>query len=175
MMSESTNQGRRRGFTLAELMVVVSVISLTALVLIPSGGEEHGAAMRSAAELLAADIEDTQARMLADPLDPTCLFVNEAGDGWHLARTSAPLAPILGRDGMPRSRRFGEGALAHAESLTLSVPLLPDDVLSFDDQGAPIQHEGELEFTLNAPESDTRLSVLISASTGRVSILFERP
>ncbi len=163
----------RRGFTLAELMVVLSVISMITLVLIPAVGDGQSTALRGAAELLAADIEDTQARMLADPLNPTALFVNDAGDGWHLARTVDPMTPILGRDGFPRIRRFGEGPLAHAEALRLSAPPLPVGGLAFDDQGAPIQNEGELEFTLQARESDARLGVVISASTGSVKIVFE--
>ena len=163
----------RRGFTLTELMVVISVISTIALVLIPATGDGESTALRGAAELLAADIEDTQARMLADPLNPTGLFVNEAGDGWHLARIADPINPILGRDGLPRIRRFGEGALAHAGTLTLAPPSLPGGGLSFDDQGAPIQNEGELEFVLMAGEGDARLGVFISASTGSVKILFE--
>ena len=125
--------------------------------------------------MLAADIEDTQARMLADPLDPTGLFVNQAGDGWHLARTSSPLQPILGRDGLPRTRRFGDGALAHAEGLILSPPALQNGSLSFDDQGAPVQSDGELAFRLATPEGDSALAVLISASTGSVKIVFESP
>ena len=163
----------RRGFTLAELMVVISVISMGAFVLIPAVGDGQRTALRGAAELLAADIEDTQARMLADPLNPTGLFVNEAGDGWHLARTALPMEPIIGRDGLPRSRRFGEGALAHARALTLTPPPLPGGALAFDDQGAPIQDEGELEFTLRADETDARIDVSISASTGSVKIRFE--
>jgi prepilin-type N-terminal cleavage/methylation domain-containing protein len=163
----------RRGLTLAELMVVISVISMTALLLIPAAGDDQRTALRAAAELLAADIEDTQARMLADPLSPTSLFVNEDGDGWHLARNANPSEPILGRDGLPRTRRFGDGALANAKGLTLSPPSLPGGGLSFDDQGAPIQNEGELEFILHAQEGDSNLGVLISASTGSVKIIFE--
>ena len=163
----------RRGFTLAELMVVISVISMSALVLIPAVGDGQRTALRGAAELLAADIEDTQARMLADPLHPTCLYVNEAGDGWHLAPRASPMPPLLGRDGQPRSRRFGEGAIAHAGALKLIPPPLPGGALFFDDQGAPIQNEGELEFTLQADETDERIGVYISASTGSVKILFK--
>ena len=163
----------RRGFTLTELLVVVSVISMIALVVIPATSDGESTALRGAAELLAADIEDTQARMLADPLNPTGLFFNDSGDGWHLARTGEPTTPILGRDGLPRIRRFGEGALAHAGTLTLEPPLLPGGGLSFDDQGAPMQNEGELEFVLMAEESEARLAVSISASTGSVQIRFE--
>jgi hypothetical protein len=45
--------------------------------------------------------------------------------------------------------------------------------LSFDDQGAPVQSDGELKFTLRAADGNSNMGVLISASTGSVKISFE--
>ena len=102
---------KRHGFTLAELLIVLLVLSISVLAVIPLAGTDEMTDVRAAAELLASDIEETQARNLATPDAPTCLVPNAENDGWHLALANTPERPISGLSGEPHARRFGAGEL----------------------------------------------------------------
>ena len=159
-----------RGFTLPELMIVVLVLSISAMVVVPLTRSDEATDIGAAAELLAADIEEVQARNLADPRQPTSLVPSEQRDGWHLAWSEAPEQPIPGIDGTLRARCFGVGALASAGSLTLELPELPADGLRFDDQGAPLTQDTRLLFKILGTETAHAAEVTLSPATGRVSI-----
>ena len=161
----------RRAFTLAELMIVLLILCLSALAIIPLAGTDERTDVRAAAELLAADIEETQARNLANPRSPTCLVPNATADGWHLALAEAPHEPISGVLGDPHRRRFGSGSLATARTLRLIMPSLPADGLRFDDQGAPVMGSTPIQFRIEGTETGHSAKVTLSSATGRVSIV----
>lgn len=161
---------RRNGFTLAEVLIVLLVLSISVLAIIPLTGTDELTDVRAAAELLASDIEETQARNLATPDAPTCLIPNSANDGWHLALADVPDQPIPSASGTPHERRFGTGALATASTLRMSIPDLPSDGLRFDDQGAPLLNGAPIQFTIEGTQTGHRAHVTLSAATGRVSI-----
>ena len=159
-----------RGFTLTEVLIVVLVLSISAMVIVPLAGSDELTDLRAAAELLAADIEEVQARNLASPEAPTSLVTSDQLDGWHLARADAPGEPLEGIDGRPRTRSFGSGALATADSLRLVPPPLPTDGLRFDDQGAPLMQEAEILFRILGTDTGSTAEVSLSSATGRVSV-----
>ena len=160
----------RRGFTLAELLIVLLILSISVLAVIPLAGTDELTDVRAAAELLASDIEETQARNLATPENPTCLVPNLEKDGWHLALADSPKKPIAGASGEPHARRFGAGTLATASSLRLVTPNLPEDGLRFDDQGAPLMGNAPLQFTIEGTKTGQSAQITLSSATGRFSI-----
>ncbi|MEE2680963.1 MAG: prepilin-type N-terminal cleavage/methylation domain-containing protein [Planctomycetota bacterium] len=161
---------RSRGFTLAELLIVLMVLSISVMAVIPLAGTDELTDVRAAAELLASDIEDTQARNLATPDAPTCLVPSKNHDGWHLALSEHPEQPITSASGAPHQRRFGSGALSTAATLRMSGPNLPDDGLRFDDQGAPLMGDSPIQFTIEGIRTGQRAYITLSTATGRVSI-----
>lgn len=162
----------RRGVTLAELMMVLAIMAIASSAILPLVGAESTSRLRAAAELLAADIEDVQARSLAAPRAPICLLVDEGGTGWRLALVSDPGTPIPDASGRPRARTFGHDVLAGCEELELVVSELPDEGLRFDDQGAPVALAGPIDFRLRAEDGST-LRISVSASTGRVTMFHD--
>ena len=165
-----TSTRRQRGFTLAELLIVISVLAIVSALLVPLAGNDGATGVRAAAELLAADIEDVQARSLAEPKNASCLVPYEDGSGWYIARMSDAATPIDGIDGQPLTRRFGSGVLSGSAKVTLTAPALSGGGLGFDDQGAPVASNSALTFLLGTDQGDLTLGVEVSAATGRVSI-----
>lgn len=160
----------RRAFTFAELLIVISILAIISALLVPLASSDNATGVRAAAELLAADIEDVQARSLAEPNKASCLVPYEDGSGWHIAHMDDSALPIDGIDGQPLTRQFGSGVLAGCSGVTFTPPVLPPNGLGFDDQGAPVALAGAITFLLEADEGSLVLGVEVSAATGRVSI-----
>ena len=161
---------KRTGFTLAELLIVLLILSISLLAVIPLAGTDELTDVRAAAELLASDIEETQARNLATPEMPTCLVPNRESDGWHLALVDSPEDPIAAASGEPHARRFGTGTLATASTLRLVIPELPNDGLRFNDQGTPLMGTDPVQFTIEGTQTGQCAHITLSSATGRVSI-----
>lgn len=160
----------QRAFTFAELLIVISILAIVSALLVPLAGNDDATGVRAAAELLAADIEDVQARSLAEPNQASCLVPYADGSGWHIARMDDPAQPIDGIDGQPLMRRFGSGVLSGCSAVEFSTPTLPASGLGFDDQGAPVALAGRITFLLATDDGTLVLGVEVSAATGRVSI-----
>src|SRR5262245_61300099 len=97
------------GFSLAELMIVLVVISIVALLVLP-GADDQTTRVREAARLLVADLEYAQLRSIGNGADP-CVVVFEIDDKrYYVARASDPSTAI---DDPGSSRvlmtHFGEG------------------------------------------------------------------
>ena len=165
-----TQRKNRTGFTFAELLIVVMILAIASALLVPLASNDQVIGLRAAAEVLAADIEDVQARTLADPNQPTCLVPHADGSGWHIGYRHTPGQPIAGIDGEPLVRFFGLGALASTPNAHLSTSELPETGLTFDDQGAPTLTDGTICFEITGAEKDGSFTILLSTSTGRVSI-----
>jgi prepilin-type N-terminal cleavage/methylation domain-containing protein len=55
--TEMSPPRRRKGFTLVEIIIVVVIIAITAMVVVPLAGSAAGVQLRSAANMIAADLE----------------------------------------------------------------------------------------------------------------------
>ena len=170
---KSTTGNLRRAFSFAELLIVISILAIVSALVVPLAGDEDATGVRAAAELLAADIEDIQARSLAEPGQTSSLIPHADSSGWYIARTSEPGQPINGVDGRPLIRRFGSDALAGSAAVVFTVPSLSSSGLAFDDQGAPLALSEAITFRLATPDDSLELGVRVSAATGRVSITRE--
>ncbi len=151
-------------------MMVIVILAIASSIVIPFAGDNNAGRLRASAELLASDIEDIQARALAEPTDPIRLRVDEDGEGWSLEHVNDPGTPLEGLDGRPVTRRLGEDTLSGMDNVVVLVPDLPEDGLQFDDQGAPIELADSIVFELTIREGEERLQVEVSASTGRTAI-----
>ena len=163
---------KHRGFTLAEMMMVMLVLSITTMLVVPLAGDDERTRIRAVAELLASDIEEVQSMNLSDPARPTCLVPRRELDGWHVATNAEPDVPVSDIAGEPHRRRMGSGLFADAGDLEITPPDLPGGILGFDDQGAPMVEDSVILFRITGTSGSASAEISLS-STGRVSISME--
>jgi prepilin-type N-terminal cleavage/methylation domain-containing protein len=139
----------RRGFTLIDLMVTITVIVVVAALVVPRFQDDTRLRLIGASRMLASDIELAQLMTIANPEDPTVVrFQSGAGEYW-LASAATPDVPI-DRAGVPGGYRvvFGQGTAAQADGVTLAPAGIVDDTLVFNAQGGIADLTSEPTVTL---------------------------
>ncbi len=139
----------RRGFTLIELMVTITVIVVVAALVVPRLQDDTRLRLIGASRLLASDIELAQLMTIANPVEPTVVrFGAGTGEYW-LASAATPDDPI-DRSGVPGGYRviFGQGAAVHADGVTLAPADIVNDTLAFNAQGGIADLTSEPTVTL---------------------------
>lgn len=158
----------RRAVTLMEVMIVTLVISIAAVVVIPSASGNDPVTIRAASANLAADIEYAQAATVANPADPTVVVFDAPQNRYFVALASAPSVPI-DRPGAPAGAKFDVrlADLPGADGLDLLVQGVGSH-LRFDALGRLAQ-ASDIVITFANPAG--RIDVMIDAETGSVSAL----
>jgi prepilin-type N-terminal cleavage/methylation domain-containing protein len=158
----------RRGFTLVDLMVTITVIVVVAALVVPNLQDDARLRLIAASRILASDIEMAQMMTIVNPEAPTVVrFQNGTGEYW-LASAFAPDVPIE-RDGVPGGYRviFGEGAAAHAAGVTLVPADIENNTLTFNAQGGIEDLTAEPAVTLML---DSRsITLYIAPNTGVIT------
>ena len=126
----------RRGFTLIDLLVTLTVIVVVAALVVPGLQDDSRLRLIGASRMLASDIELAQMMTIANPQDPTVVRIQNGTSEYWLASASTPDDPI-DRAGVPNGYRviFGQGDAAHAGGVTLLAADLENDTLTFNAQG----------------------------------------
>ena len=76
-------RGRIRGFTLVELLIVIAIISIAALTAIPMMSSAASMQIRSAANMIAADLEYTKSMAISRGQNFSVVF-DKAGDSYRI-------------------------------------------------------------------------------------------
>jgi len=151
-----------------EIMIVTLVISIAAVVVIPSASGNGPITIRAASANLAADIEYAQAATVANPADPTVVVFDPPQNRYFLALASAPAVPI-DRPGAPAGTKFDVrlNQLTGGHTLDLLVQGLGDH-LRFDPLGR-LDQASDIVLTVLNPSG--RIDIMIDAETGSVRAL----
>ena len=160
----------RRGFTLFELMVVVSLVAITAVVLIPAGRSDDLLRVDAASRILISDLELVQTYTLADPARPMALVIDEDTDGYWIAYSDSPATPIRRPDtGEDYIVVFGSGRAGSASDVEIQRTVGSRTPIHFDSNGGLVNFTLAPELTLT--RGDWQAVVTINPATGSASVV----
>jgi len=156
---------QQRAFSLIEVMIVVTILAITAVLVLPTFGGSDANRLRAAATVLVADLEFAQMRSMANPTTPLSLVVRADGSGYFIAETATPDTPIT--DPITKSdyaASFGVGTLQSVQGVTLSSSTIgADRALGYRSRGE-LDQATAATFTLSS--GDREIEIQIEPYTG---------
>jgi prepilin-type N-terminal cleavage/methylation domain-containing protein len=156
-------------YTLVEVMIVVLLLGIVGALAIPMLRDSRDLRLRSAARMLAADIEFAQQESISHADDPRVVRFDAGNARYWIAPVSDPTTPITDpiRD-EPFQVVFGTGRAAGLFDVTMSeIEVGGDTDLRFNSLGVPDQ---STDATITLACGTMTLTVGVAASTGEVSI-----
>jgi Tfp pilus assembly protein FimT len=162
------NRPPTRGFTLVNLMTSVAVIAVLAGVTIVSLAPDDRARVVGAAQMIASDLEYTQALSLADPDRPAVLRVDAAEDGYWIARVATAETPVEDPSGNPAIVILGQGDARTFAGVDLQILSgATNGWVEFDAFGRLAELD---DAVLSVSQGGEARLIRVSASTGFVEI-----
>jgi type II secretory pathway pseudopilin PulG len=159
----------RPGVTLVELLVVILCLAAAAAILLPVAADGDATQIRSAAELLVADLEYAQSQSISHADDPRLVVFDTTGNRYHIAPRSAPLVPVM--DPVHRSgyvTNYGTGRAFALPRVRLGSYILGgDDRLGFGGVGQ-LDQSSPASVTLTA--GTRSLTITLDAVTGEATV-----
>ena len=160
--------GPRAGFTLVELVVVLLVLGVAAGWALPLFRDDDAVQLRSAARLLAADLDAARIQSLTHAADPRSLVIDAGQASYHLAPTATPLLPVNNpADGQPYRVTFGHGRARLLPDVTFQQIQPADGQLDFGIYGQLLTSQPAL-ITLAA--GDARVTLTVEPDTGQTTV-----
>lgn len=162
-----------RGYTLAEMLIVVVIVGLIGTLAIPQAVGIRTPRLRTAASVLAADLEFCQSQNINDTAAHYVMVFNVPNNSYLMALSTTPTIPITHPgDAQPFLNDFTTGRNAALTGVTLqSVTNVPTTnalvTLSYDCFGKP-QITQNATFTLLA--DGNTMTLTLDASTGDITI-----
>lgn len=159
----------RRGVGLIELMIVLVIVSIAAMLVVPSLGRTAEVRADMAAYLLRSDIEYAQIHSIANPDDPIGVVMAEDGTGYWLSHPDTPDTPIIRDDnGDPYYIVFGEGRASMTGGVSATADDVANGMLIFDALGGLVNPTMNPEYRLSCGDAEVRMTV--KAGTGFIQI-----
>ncbi|MEM9914827.1 MAG: hypothetical protein AAF911_07700 [Planctomycetota bacterium] len=168
-MSRSAPNPSTRGFTITEILVMVAVLSIASALAVPMFRDQGPTQLRSAAKLLAADLDAAKVESLTHGDDPRLVVFDTTNHTYHLAATSDPATPITNPvDRQPYLVDFGLGRAAALGMVEIqSVDLDGDDELGFGLYG---QLDQTTAATITLAAGDATVTLTLDPATGEATI-----
>jgi len=173
-MAGQSHHLRQRGLTMIELMIVVAVLGIIGAMALPMFSGTDQTRLRSAASVLAADLDAARAESIAHAEDPRTVVFDTATNSWHIAATSDTTTPIDHPDsGQPYTRTLGSRELQQLTGVSITAYSLDaasetdDNKLGFGIYG---QTDQTTDATITLAAGSNTITLTISASTGEVTI-----
>jgi Tfp pilus assembly protein FimT len=165
----SHDRRRAAGVTLVELTVLIVILGVVANIAIPLMGSVASSQLRSASELLAADLAYAQIESIAHSDDPRVLVLEADGSGYSIAAVSDTTAPVTNPVGGGDYKvTFGIGRAGRMVGVSINATDIgDDDELGFGQYG---QLDQDLDATLTVQLNDRSVGLTIEADTGEVTV-----
>jgi len=157
--------GRRNGFTLTEMMIVIAIMAVLSAIAIPQWNRyQQNADLKTAARAIAAEIADMKSRATTEQLAYTMTF-NTAGNNYQIARQQNPGSITF--DNIGSAIDISSSGSGRAVDMTgASFFGTPSNRLRFDARGTT--NNGNVSLR-NARNSTAVITVNI---TGRTHVTF---
>jgi prepilin-type N-terminal cleavage/methylation domain-containing protein len=161
----------RRAFTLFELVLVSLILGIIAAALVPPvGANLYSSRLRTAANVLASDIDFCASECIAQPNAPRAITFDTTGNSYTLIDFNASAPIKYPADGANYTNDFASGRNAQLSGVRLQSILVgttPRTSLAFDSYGRPlIPSDAVITLSFNGQT----LTLQVSATTGDVSI-----
>jgi prepilin-type N-terminal cleavage/methylation domain-containing protein len=158
----------RRGLTLVELLMTITVLGMVASMVLPLLGDGAAGRIGVASILLRDDLEQARFRTVANPERPLAVVVADDGAGWMVVDPAMPGTPATRDDGTPWIIRAGEERAAGMEDVFIALEGTSESLLDFDESGAVRDRSATPSFRITCGE---RVRIIeVGAVTGLVRI-----
>ena len=155
------SEPNRAGFTLVEILVVVVLLGIAAAVVVPQIASGEDFQVRSAARMLASDLQYAQSLATTTQSSVTVSFV-PAGSSYSLSNASGTLTHPITKDAYNVDFR-SQGDFSDLEML--SADFGGNSLVSFDSMGIP-SNPGSVVLQAGPHV----FQVDIAAATGRITV-----
>lgn len=157
------------GFTLIEIMTIVAVIAIGSALVMPMFRDQSATQLRSAAQLLAADLDAAKIESLTHANDPRLVVFDLENHRYHLAASSDPDTPITNPfDRNPYRVTFGSKRAAALGLVRIgNLSLDGDDQLGFGIYG---QLDQTAPATIQLTADNDAITLTLDPATGEVEI-----
>jgi prepilin-type N-terminal cleavage/methylation domain-containing protein len=162
---------RFRGFTFAELAIVVLIVGIIALLAIPAMNNNMSSPrLSTSANVLAADIEFCLSECVARPNDPRVIVFDTTNNKYSIVSLNTSYVIANPTDQQPYVTDFATGRSASfvgVQMTKVASGATAVSVLAFDAYGRPLL-SSDLAITLSY--QNQTMTVKVNAATGEVGI-----
>ena len=159
-----------RGFTLFEIVLVVLIVGIIGAVVVPAAMNMGSPRLKTAANVLAADIEFCLSECVARPNDPRVVYFDTVNNKYSLVALNSSSIIAHPSDSQPYTNDFATGRNAGLTGVTLTSVAMGNTamtVLTFDPYGKPIL---TTDLIITLTYQGQRMCVKVLATTGETSI-----
>ena len=156
-------------FTLFELMVVLLILAIVATLAAPMFGQTKITRLRSAAEVLVADLGFAQVESIAHGDSLRVVVFDQNDNSYRIATAAEPTTPITNPVGnLPYVMTVGTGRASELDGVTIqSYSLGGDDQIQFGIYG---QLDQTADATVTLGLAGKSVTVTVNATNGEASI-----
>ena len=167
--SRKQSSDNRQGFTLIEMMIVVLIVSIIGAMAVARMGDTAVTQLRSAAQLLVADLGFAQVESIGHGADLRVVVFDVAGNSYHIAAASNAATPITNPvSKAPYQVIFGQGTTQSLSAVSISAVSVGGDAqLKFGVYG---QLDQATAATITLITESHRVTITIHPVTGEASI-----
>ena len=165
-------RGRLNGFTIIELLIVVVILAIAAMAAIPLSSSAAGTQLRSAAQMVAADLEYAKSMAISRGQSFSVVF-DEGAESYRILDQNSNLIKHPVKKGFDYIVDFsGDSRLSKVDIFDADFD--GTDVVKFDYLGSPYSFDGTTKplnsgsITLQA--GTMTLTVNVEAVTGFISV-----
>jgi prepilin-type N-terminal cleavage/methylation domain-containing protein len=167
-MTPSRANSRRRGFSLLEVLMTMTIIAMVAVIILPEVSDDARLRIMAASAILTSDIEYAQVCTITYPDDPVVVRFDNDGLTYWLAPAATPDVPIAREDtGEPYLVTLGGGRAASADGASFEVTDLAADTITFNAYGGLEDFDSSPSIDLKC--GDVTVTLLIAPTTGTVT------